>query len=190
MCTVISAIPLLYVPESHQHLTRSAWCSILIADERRQVGRRLLYVQYVIRFVGMRRIRQKGRSDGCAAAGVAECPVRTSPGRDGVSLVAVGTIFRQLARGSALPLGGESESLRLGVSRDALPRAALPDRSESSSESSAHSYSDRKTMKFKPCIDLHAGQVKQIVGSTLTENDSSLPIENFVSSLSAEEYAR
>lgn len=26
-------------------------------------------------------------------------------------------------------------------------------------------------MKFRPCIDLHNGQVKQIVGSTLTDND-------------------
>lgn len=34
--------------------------------------------------------------------------------------------------------------------------------------------------KFRPCIDLHDGQVKQIVGGTLTEDDS--PVENFVSS--------
>ena len=27
------------------------------------------------------------------------------------------------------------------------------------------------TMKFRPCIDLHQGQVKQIVGSTLRDND-------------------
>lgn len=27
-------------------------------------------------------------------------------------------------------------------------------------------------MKFRPCIDLHSGQVKQIVGSTLTDDDS------------------
>jgi hypothetical protein len=26
-----------------------------------------------------------------------------------------------------------------------------------------------KKMKFRPCIDLHSGQVKQIVGSTLTD---------------------
>lgn len=29
-------------------------------------------------------------------------------------------------------------------------------------------------MKFRPCIDLHEGQVKQIVGSTLSENSSTL----------------
>ena len=28
-------------------------------------------------------------------------------------------------------------------------------------------------MKFRPCIDLHQGQVKQIVGSTLKDNDDS-----------------
>jgi hypothetical protein len=27
-------------------------------------------------------------------------------------------------------------------------------------------------MKFRPCIDLHSGQVKQIVGSTLKDNPS------------------
>lgn len=45
-------------------------------------------------------------------------------------------------------------------------------------------------MKFRPCIDLHEGQVKQIVGSTLTESDSEKPLENFVSSLTAGDYAR
>ncbi len=34
-------------------------------------------------------------------------------------------------------------------------------------------------MRFRPCIDLHAGVVKQIVGSTL--RDGSAPTENFVS---------
>jgi phosphoribosylformimino-5-aminoimidazole carboxamide ribotide isomerase len=34
-------------------------------------------------------------------------------------------------------------------------------------------------MKFRPCIDLHDGQVKQIVGSTLV--DGAAPPENFVS---------
>ncbi len=28
-------------------------------------------------------------------------------------------------------------------------------------------------MKFRPCIDLHSGQVKQIVGSTLTDAPST-----------------
>lgn len=28
-------------------------------------------------------------------------------------------------------------------------------------------------MKFRPCIDLHSGQVKQIVGSTLTDDDNN-----------------
>jgi len=37
----------------------------------------------------------------------------------------------------------------------------------------------RKTI-FRPCIDLHNGQVKQIVGGTLTQNDIELKT-NFVS---------
>ena len=45
-------------------------------------------------------------------------------------------------------------------------------------------------MKFRPCIDIHQGEVKQIVGSTLSEGDSAgAPIENFVSSKSAAEFA-
>jgi phosphoribosylformimino-5-aminoimidazole carboxamide ribotide isomerase, eukaryotic type len=35
-------------------------------------------------------------------------------------------------------------------------------------------------MKFRPCIDLHSGKVKQIVGGTLTDNNENL-IENFIS---------
>ena len=45
-------------------------------------------------------------------------------------------------------------------------------------------------MKFRPCIDLHNGKVKQIVGSTLhDENPASLKT-NFTSDLSAGHYAR
>lgn len=36
-------------------------------------------------------------------------------------------------------------------------------------------------MRFRPCIDLHGGRVKQIVGSTLREDDPSGLKENFVS---------
>ncbi len=42
--------------------------------------------------------------------------------------------------------------------------------------------------KFRPCIDLHAGKVKQIVGSTLSDIGSG-PKENFVSSKPAAWYA-
>jgi phosphoribosylformimino-5-aminoimidazole carboxamide ribotide isomerase len=42
--------------------------------------------------------------------------------------------------------------------------------------------------KFRPCIDLHRGKVKQIVGSSLSENESELK-ENFVSQRPAEWYA-
>ena len=43
-------------------------------------------------------------------------------------------------------------------------------------------------MKFRPCIDLHDGRVKQIVGSTLDENGSNLQI-NFASEQPASFYA-
>jgi len=42
-------------------------------------------------------------------------------------------------------------------------------------------------MKFRPCIDLHNGQVKQIVGSTLKDN--SCPQTNFTSSHPPSYYA-
>ena len=35
-------------------------------------------------------------------------------------------------------------------------------------------------MKFRPCIDLHNGKVKQIVGSTLTDDDPSTLQTNFI----------
>jgi phosphoribosylformimino-5-aminoimidazole carboxamide ribotide isomerase len=34
-------------------------------------------------------------------------------------------------------------------------------------------------MRFRPCIDLHSGKVKQIVGGTLTDNAGSGPVTNF-----------
>lgn len=43
-------------------------------------------------------------------------------------------------------------------------------------------------MKFRPCIDLHQGKVKQIVGETL-QQDASRVVENFVSSQSPDYYA-
>ena len=42
--------------------------------------------------------------------------------------------------------------------------------------------------KFRPCIDLHSGQVKQIVGGTLTTVDSELKT-NYISKLPASHYA-
>lgn len=50
-------------------------------------------------------------------------------------------------------------------------------------------------MKFRPCIDLHSGKVKQIIGSTLIDktndssNSSSTPDENFSTDKPASEYA-
>ncbi len=43
-------------------------------------------------------------------------------------------------------------------------------------------------MRFRPCIDLHNGKVKQIVGGTLTDSAKGL-VENFVSDKGAEYYA-
>jgi phosphoribosylformimino-5-aminoimidazole carboxamide ribotide isomerase len=48
--------------------------------------------------------------------------------------------------------------------------------------------SDKMT-KFRPCIDLHSGQVKQIVGGTLSDRDSDLKT-NYVSKLPASHYAK
>lgn len=43
--------------------------------------------------------------------------------------------------------------------------------------------------KFRPCIDLHSGEVKQIVGGTLSTDISKLKT-NHVSSLPASHFAR
>lgn len=44
-------------------------------------------------------------------------------------------------------------------------------------------------LKFRPCIDLHDGKVKQIVGETLTD-DNSRVVENFVSEHDSTYYAQ
>lgn len=45
-------------------------------------------------------------------------------------------------------------------------------------------------MRFRPCIDLHNGRVKQIVGSTLTDGDSERPRINFSSDFPPSHYSR
>jgi len=45
-------------------------------------------------------------------------------------------------------------------------------------------------MKFRPCIDLHEGQVKQIVGSSLNDNPDAPPLTNFVAKQPATYYAK
>ena len=45
-------------------------------------------------------------------------------------------------------------------------------------------------MRFRPCIDLHGGQVKQIVGSTLREENSGSPQTNFSSEFPPSYYSR
>ncbi|WP_099470054.1 phosphoribosylformimino-5-aminoimidazole carboxamide ribotide isomerase [Konateibacter massiliensis] len=43
-------------------------------------------------------------------------------------------------------------------------------------------------MKFRPCIDIHNGKVKQIVGGSLTD-EKNQAVENYVSEMDAEYYA-
>ena len=47
-------------------------------------------------------------------------------------------------------------------------------------------------MKFRPCIDLHEGVVKQIVGSSLKDGDHAEKalVTNFVATKSAADFAR
>lgn len=44
-------------------------------------------------------------------------------------------------------------------------------------------------MEFRPCIDIHNGKVKQIIGGTLTDTNDFAK-ENFVSEMGAGDYAR
>ncbi len=44
-------------------------------------------------------------------------------------------------------------------------------------------------MKIRPCIDIHGGKVKQIVGSTLSDSKDKGPHENFVSTKPPSYYA-
>ena len=43
--------------------------------------------------------------------------------------------------------------------------------------------------QFRPCIDLHQGKVKQIVGSTLTDDPSAGPVTNFEATRPSEAFA-
>lgn len=44
-------------------------------------------------------------------------------------------------------------------------------------------------MKFRPCIDLHNGKVKQIVGGTLNDAGAEVPVTNFETDLSPAYFA-
>ncbi|KAG6378552.1 hypothetical protein JVT61DRAFT_12817 [Boletus reticuloceps] len=48
----------------------------------------------------------------------------------------------------------------------------------------------RRRSRFRPCIDLHDGKVKQIVGGTLSDNNPGALRTNFVASQSAGDFAR
>lgn len=45
-------------------------------------------------------------------------------------------------------------------------------------------------MRFRPCIDIHDGRVKQIVGGSLFDNNKNILKENFVSTQDASFYAK
>lgn len=45
------------------------------------------------------------------------------------------------------------------------------------------------TMRFRPCIDIHKGKVKQIVGATLSDLPNAEPVTNFESAESPAYYA-
>lgn len=45
-------------------------------------------------------------------------------------------------------------------------------------------------MRFRPCIDLHEGKVKQIIGSTLGKGDSGSPQTNFSSTFPPSYYSK
>ena len=46
-----------------------------------------------------------------------------------------------------------------------------------------------RSMKFRPCIDIHNGSVKQIVGGSL-KDDNNQADNNFVSEYDASYYAK
>ena len=45
-------------------------------------------------------------------------------------------------------------------------------------------------MRFRPCIDIHDGKVKQIVGGSLRDSQAASVKENFVSKMDAAFYAK
>ena len=45
-------------------------------------------------------------------------------------------------------------------------------------------------MVFRPCIDLHAGKVKQIVGSSLKAGNDAALVTNFEATMSAADFAK
>ncbi|XP_022132363.1 1-(5-phosphoribosyl)-5-[(5-phosphoribosylamino)methylideneamino] imidazole-4-carboxamide isomerase, chloroplastic [Momordica charantia] len=83
------------------------------------------------------------------------------------------------------PLLGASTSTNFGTMKLGIVRAT-PSPSSRSSRMTVHC-----VVRFRPCIDIHKGKVKQIVGSTLrdSEQDGSTLLTNFESDLSAAEYA-
>lgn len=57
------------------------------------------------------------------------------------------------------------------------------------SSSSAASARTAPVARFRPCIDLHGGKVKQIVGSTLSDDPNKGPVTNFEAKKPAADFA-
>jgi hypothetical protein len=80
----------------------------------------------------------------------------------------------------------------LDIKNTSLPNTAFTSsslRTHTSQTATSTTAKQKTTMtKFRPCIDLHAGSVKQIVGGTLTTTTSELKT-NFTSKLPSSYYA-
>ncbi|GMI67360.1 ALBINO AND PALE GREEN 10 [Hibiscus trionum] len=87
---------------------------------------------------------------------------------------------------SSISHGSNFRSSFYGFSGHPFPRAAVISQSFKSRHSPV-----RCAVSFRPCIDIHKGKVKQIVGSTLTDSkeDGSTLVTNFESDKSAAEFA-
>ena len=77
------------------------------------------------------------------------------------------------------------------VDGEELGKKVYPDKSllPLVNPTSSSFHSDSVMTRFRPCIDLHSGQVKQIVGGTLSVEISELKT-NYVSKLPSGHYAR
>ncbi|OMO82233.1 Histidine biosynthesis [Corchorus capsularis] len=89
---------------------------------------------------------------------------------------------------SILELGSRNlfKSSFYGLTRNPFTRASP------SISSKSLRFSVRCAVSFRPCIDIHKGKVKQIVGSTLRDSkeDGSTLVTNFESDKSAAEFAK
>jgi phosphoribosylformimino-5-aminoimidazole carboxamide ribotide isomerase len=80
-------------------------------------------------------------------------------------------------------------SSRTGSGINSKPRANIGRRHEVRRRGRGHS-TVMRVVRFRPCIDLHAGRVKQIVGGTLADGDgASAPETNFETDMAPSYFA-